>query len=312
MNELIEKIKTGFGKSVTVTDIFKMGNNYLVHIAPKGHEEDGVDGFYEYDPKVNNVKEFAMLNRGKEYVEAIKNRIYSYKESEVKHTSLIIDDYKASLEDDVGFIHVDKHPDEINFSEQTTDNDVTHYGIRFMKWYHRRFQNEDGSLTPAGRERYGRKLRKWQRKGYLEEDGSLNLKGYRKLSRKDEKWAAKHHDRIYKDAMKESAKEMKEYRQNYLNKKYSEQIRNGRVGLKYVNEYNQKLAEVLNQKIEGIRTPNLDKTISFIAKRGELGAYMSVSDKGYDLSQFKNGIYKGGRVAYKKNTVNSIPAYNKK
>ena len=24
-----------------------------------------------------------------------------------------------------------------------------------MKWYHRRFQNEDGSLTPAGRERYG-------------------------------------------------------------------------------------------------------------------------------------------------------------
>ena len=140
----------------------------------------------------------------------------------------------------------------------------------------------------------------------------MNLKGYRKLSRKDEKWAAKHHDRIYKDAMKESAKEMKEYRQNYLNKKYSEQIRNGRVGLKYVNEYNQKLAEVLNQKIEGIRTPNLDKTISFIAKRGELGAYMSVSDKGYDLSQFKNGIYKGGRVAYKKNTVNSIPAYNKK
>lgn len=32
---------------------------------------------------------------------------------------------------------------------------LAHHGIKDQKWYHRRFQNEDGSLTPAGRERYG-------------------------------------------------------------------------------------------------------------------------------------------------------------
>lgn len=34
-------------------------------------------------------------------------------------------------------------------------NELTHWGIPGMKWGRRRFQNKDGSLTPAGRERYG-------------------------------------------------------------------------------------------------------------------------------------------------------------
>lgn len=41
------------------------------------------------------------------------------------------------------------------FAESPKENDLEHHGILGMKWYHRRFQNEDGSLTPAGRERYG-------------------------------------------------------------------------------------------------------------------------------------------------------------
>ena len=32
---------------------------------------------------------------------------------------------------------------------------LAHYGIPKMRWGHRRFQNEDGSLTAEGRERYG-------------------------------------------------------------------------------------------------------------------------------------------------------------
>lgn len=36
--------------------------------------------------------------------------------------------------------------------EQTT---LTHWGIKGMKWGRRRYQNPDGSLTPAGKKRYG-------------------------------------------------------------------------------------------------------------------------------------------------------------
>lgn len=35
------------------------------------------------------------------------------------------------------------------------NKELTHWGIKGMKWGQRRYQNQDGSLTPAGKERYG-------------------------------------------------------------------------------------------------------------------------------------------------------------
>lgn len=37
----------------------------------------------------------------------------------------------------------------------THSNELTHWGIKGMRWGVRRFQNADGSLTPAGKKRYG-------------------------------------------------------------------------------------------------------------------------------------------------------------
>lgn len=37
-----------------------------------------------------------------------------------------------------------------------TSQSLYHHGVKGMRWGHRRYQNEDGSLTPAGREHYGR------------------------------------------------------------------------------------------------------------------------------------------------------------
>lgn len=36
------------------------------------------------------------------------------------------------------------------------NNELYHAGIKGMKWGQRRYQNEDGTLTPAGKIRYGK------------------------------------------------------------------------------------------------------------------------------------------------------------
>lgn len=36
-----------------------------------------------------------------------------------------------------------------------TENDLVHHGIKGMKWGVRRYRNEDGTLTAAGKKRYG-------------------------------------------------------------------------------------------------------------------------------------------------------------
>lgn len=39
--------------------------------------------------------------------------------------------------------------------DDVTNDVLIHHGIKGQKWYQRRYQNEDGSLTEAGRKRYG-------------------------------------------------------------------------------------------------------------------------------------------------------------
>ena len=47
----------------------------------------------------------------------------------------------------------DKEPTKKNGEE----NELMHFGILGMKWGIRRYQNKDGSLTPAGKKRYSEK-----------------------------------------------------------------------------------------------------------------------------------------------------------
>lgn len=49
------------------------------------------------------------------------------------------------------------------------DEYLEHHGIRGQKWGVRRFQNADGSLTEAGRQRFGKKVQKLENKAIKKE-----------------------------------------------------------------------------------------------------------------------------------------------
>ena len=158
-----------------------------------------------------------------------------------------------------------------------SDEELYHYGTKGMRWGIRRYQNPDGSLTPAG---------------------------IRRLEKADIKWAKKKTDKITAQAKKASQKELDAYGKELL--KLPNALKsNGKLSAQTVNAYNRKMAELMSQKTSNIRAPS-GRVVSFVAKRGEVGVFMALSNSGYDPSQYKQGVYSSGRIAYKKDHANKI------
>ena len=158
-----------------------------------------------------------------------------------------------------------------------SSDELYHYGIIGMKWGIRRYQNPDGSLTPAGR---------------------------RRLEKQDTKWAKKKSSKITAQAKKLSQRELDIYG-NYLLKLPNARNANGKLSAKTVNAYNRKMAELMSQKVSEIRAPS-GRVVSFVAKRGEIGVFMALSEAGYNPNEFKNGIWSSGKIAYKKKVVDKV------
>lgn len=154
---------------------------------------------------------------------------------------------------------------------------IQHYGVLGMKWGVRRYQNEDGTLTAAGKAR---------------------------LEKKDEKWAKKKSDQITEKAQRKSAKELNRYANELLRNPNALTSR-GKLSAATVNAYNQKMAELMTQKVSDLRSPS-GKVVKFVAKRGEIGVMMALADAGYDMSQLKNGVWSSGKVAYKKTVLDKV------
>ena len=64
--------------------------------------------------------------------------------------------------------------------EKASNEDILHYGIKGMKWGVRRYQNEDGTLTAAGK----RRVRQGVKKRDKIIESQSNSKKYRKATKK--------------------------------------------------------------------------------------------------------------------------------
>lgn len=156
---------------------------------------------------------------------------------------------------------------------------LAHHGVPGQKHGIRKYQYEDGSLTPLGRIHYGR------------------------LQRKDVRWAHKKYNKIYKNVYDKSRREANDYVENDLNKRMYMYNTDGRISLQYVNEFNRKLAEIMTKNAADIQTPS-GRAVKFIAKRGELGTHMIIADQEFNTQVLKNGVYASGKIAYKGEHVN--------
>lgn len=153
-------------------------------------------------------------------------------------------------------------------------NTLEHHGILGMHWGIRRYQNPDGTLTPAGMKR---------------------------RAERDQKWVKKNYDKIYNNAYKKFAKELKRNKIVEITSKNEKKIPRS-----YLNAYNKEMAKIMNLAVGDLAAPS-GQVVRFIAKRGSVGVHMALADADYNVEQaFKNGIWNEGRIAYRKNNVDRM------
>lgn len=102
-----------------------------------------------------------------------------------------------------------------------SDDHLAHYGVKGMKWGVRRYQNKDGSLTAAGKERYGEEANKASIKLVK---AKKNAEESKKLLKKTNVYNVQLYDKREK-AYRQSKKEVEFARQDLNNAKIDKKLK---------------------------------------------------------------------------------------
>lgn len=186
---------------------------------------------------------------------------------------------------------------------KTFENELYHYGVKGMKRGIRRFQNEDGTLTEAGRARYNTRSESFESRNYgdsarramqrmaanhLQSQMHENMKTVGKNDKLINKFAKK--------ADKLSAKKINNRRQKKLDK-YNDTVKTAKTYNKTLSNYNKDLSKKLSAVQTGKAVAGKDyKVGAHFNKKGvlktigsnSLGGYLGMGVYGYRSLTNKN------------------------
>ena len=211
-----------------------------------------------------------------------------------------------------------------------------HHGVKGQKWGHRQWQNEDGSLTPAGREHYGygAKAEYKNRVGIAKanykqgiiksvkanssKDGSMTKDQIKKFDSESKNLAKKLQSE--KKAAKEAYKQTDEYkaRQEKIKKAAITGAAIAATALAAYGAYkvvngkiaNQNAEKLYSKGVEQMKTAKMMDTLS--KKYSEINAYYANGQKGNDISKSLKYMDKSWNMKRASNNVASAATKNLK
>ena len=119
--------------------------------------------------------------------------------------------------------------------------------------------------------------------------------------KKDLNWAKGKGAKVTAKVQKSVQKDMAKYEKTELGGQAAVN-KSGKLSMSYVNQYNKKLAELMNDKVGNVQAPS-GKVLRYVAKRGELGVHTALADQEYNMDQVRNGVNASGRIAYKQEVL---------